>query len=189
MACMTLPLAAGPESGAPVSGARSRSSVAELGASDAPFLCSRVLISTDVWARGLDVPQVSLIINYDLPNNRELYIHRYARCSARPGLLPASRRVRSRDSASPYRIGRSGRYGRKGVAINFVKNDDIRILRDIEQYYSTQIDEMPMNGARAVPLRWGCLRGARGEPLVTLAHVHFVCVFLTSCPPPLQWLT
>uniref|UniRef100_A0A7N8WLX4 RNA helicase n=1 Tax=Mastacembelus armatus TaxID=205130 RepID=A0A7N8WLX4_9TELE len=81
---------------------------------------SRVLISTDVWARGLDVPQVSLIINYDLPNNRELYIHR---------------------------IGRSGRYGRKGVAINFVKNDDIRILRDIEQYYSTQIDEMPMNVA------------------------------------------
>ena len=43
------------------------------------------------------------------------------------------------------RIGRSGRYGRRGVAINFVKNDDIRILRDIEQYYSTQIDEMPMN--------------------------------------------
>ena len=45
-----------------------------------------------------------------------------------------------------FRIGRSGRFGRKGVAINFVKNDDIRILRDIEQYYSTQIDEMPMNG-------------------------------------------
>ena len=44
------------------------------------------------------------------------------------------------------RIGRSGRYGRKGVAINFVKADDIRVLRDIEQYYSTQIDEMPMNG-------------------------------------------
>ena len=43
------------------------------------------------------------------------------------------------------RIGRSGRYGRKGVAINFAKTDDIRILRDIEQYYSTQIDEMPMN--------------------------------------------
>ncbi len=59
--------------------------------------------------------QVSLVINYDLPNNRELYIHR---------------------------IGRSGRYGRKGVAINFVRSDDIRILRDIEQYYSTQIDEM-----------------------------------------------
>lgn len=81
---------------------------------------SRVLISTDVWARGIDVQQVSLVINYDLPNSRELYIHR---------------------------IGRSGRFGRKGVAINFVKNDDIRILRDIEQYYSTQIDEMPMNVA------------------------------------------
>jgi ATP-dependent RNA helicase len=83
----------------------------------------RVLISTDVWARGLDVQQVSLVINYDLPNNRELYIHR---------------------------IGRSGRFGRKGVAINFVKSDDIRILRDIEQYYSTQIDEMPMNVADLV---------------------------------------
>ena len=50
------------------------------------------------------------------------------------------------DVGSFYRIGRSGRFGRKGVAINFVKSDDIRILRDIEQYYSTQIDEMPMNG-------------------------------------------
>jgi len=81
---------------------------------------SRVLITTDIWARGIDVQQVSLVINYDLPNNRELYIHR---------------------------IGRSGRFGRKGVAINFVKSDDIRILRDIEQFYSTQIDEMPMNVA------------------------------------------
>jgi len=81
---------------------------------------SRVLIATDVWGRGIDVQQVSLVICYDLPNSRELYIHR---------------------------IGRSGRFGRKGVAINFVKDDDIRILRDIEQYYSTQIDEMPMNVA------------------------------------------
>jgi ATP-dependent RNA helicase len=81
---------------------------------------SRVLIATDVWGRGIDVQQVSLVICYDLPNNRELYIHR---------------------------IGRSGRFGRKGVAINFVKNEDVRILRDIEQYYSTQIDEMPMNVA------------------------------------------
>ncbi|MFH4979890.1 hypothetical protein AB6A40_006599 [Gnathostoma spinigerum] len=79
---------------------------------------SRLLISTDVFARGLDIPQVSLVVNYDLPNNRELYIHR---------------------------IGRSGRFGRKGVAINFAKVGDIRILRDIEQYYATQIDEMPMN--------------------------------------------
>ncbi|MBW0509374.1 hypothetical protein O181_049089 [Austropuccinia psidii MF-1] len=79
---------------------------------------SRVLITTDVWARGIDVQQVSLVINYDLPSNRENYIHR---------------------------IGRSGRFGRKGVAINFVTTEDVRILRDIEQYYSTQIDEMPVN--------------------------------------------
>jgi len=81
---------------------------------------NRVLITTDLWARGIDVSQVSLVINYDLPNNRENYIHR---------------------------IGRSGRFGRKGVAINFVNNEDIRILRDIEQFYATQIDEMPMNVA------------------------------------------
>jgi len=80
----------------------------------------RVLITTDLWARGIDVSHVSLVINYDLPNNRELYIHR---------------------------IGRSGRFGRKGVAINFVTTDDIRILRDIEQFYATQIDEMPMSVA------------------------------------------
>jgi len=81
---------------------------------------SRVLIATDVWGRGLDVQQVSLVICYDLPKSRELYIHR---------------------------IGRSGRYGRKGVAINFVTNDEIRLLRDIEMYYSTQIEEMPKNVA------------------------------------------
>ncbi|GAA5866728.1 hypothetical protein JCM5353_002374, partial [Sporobolomyces roseus] len=77
-----------------------------------------VLITTDVWARGLDVQQVSLVINYDLPSNRENYIHR---------------------------IGRSGRFGRKGVAINFVTTEDVKILRDLEQYYATQIDEMPVN--------------------------------------------
>eukprot|EP00485_Elphidium_margaritaceum_P002930 CAMPEP_0202705758 /NCGR_PEP_ID=MMETSP1385-20130828/18265_1 /ASSEMBLY_ACC=CAM_ASM_000861 /TAXON_ID=933848 /ORGANISM="Elphidium margaritaceum" /LENGTH=406 /DNA_ID=CAMNT_0049364063 /DNA_START=51 /DNA_END=1271 /DNA_ORIENTATION=- len=79
---------------------------------------SRVLIATDIFGRGIDISQVTLVINYDLPNSRELYIHR---------------------------IGRSGRFGRRGVAINFVKNDDIRILRDIEQFYATQIDEMPIN--------------------------------------------
>ncbi|KAH7105520.1 ATP-dependent RNA helicase FAL1 [Auriculariales sp. MPI-PUGE-AT-0066] len=84
---------------------------------------SRVLITTDVWARGIDVQQVSLVINYDLPSNRENYIHR---------------------------IGRSGRFGRKGVAINFVTVEDVRILRDIEQFYSTQIDEMPVNAAELV---------------------------------------
>ncbi len=77
---------------------------------------SRVLVTTDLWGRGIDVQQVSLVINYDLPNSRELYIHR---------------------------IGRSGRFGRKGVAINFATDEDIPILRDLEQFYSTTIDEMP----------------------------------------------
>merc|ERR1712019_137025 len=73
---------------------------------------SRVLITTDLLARGIDVQQVSLVINYDLPTNRENYIHR---------------------------IGRSGRFGRKGVAINFVTEEDKRNLKDIEQFYNTQI--------------------------------------------------
>jgi ATP-dependent RNA helicase len=81
---------------------------------------NRVLISTDVMARGIDVQQVSLVVNYDLPLNRETYVHR---------------------------IGRSGRFGRRGVAINFVKNDEVSELRALEQYYSTEIDEMPMNVA------------------------------------------
>jgi translation initiation factor 4A len=81
---------------------------------------SRVLITTDLLARGIDVQQVSLVINYDLPTNRENYIHR---------------------------IGRGGRFGRKGVAINFVTDDDKRTLQDIEKFYNTRIDEMPMNVA------------------------------------------
>jgi len=79
---------------------------------------SRVLISTDLLARGIDVQQVSLVINFDLPSNLENYLHR---------------------------IGRSGRFGRKGVAINFVTNNDVRTMKDIERYYHTQIEELPMD--------------------------------------------
>lgn len=81
---------------------------------------SRVLITTDLLARGIDVQQVSLVINYDMPSNRESYIHR---------------------------IGRSGRFGRKGVAINFIVKADVKYMRDIEQFYDTQIEEMPANVA------------------------------------------
>lgn len=77
---------------------------------------SRVLITTDLLARGIDVQQVSLVINYDLPNQRETYIHR---------------------------IGRSGRFGRKGVAINFITADDSRVMQDIELHYATRIGELP----------------------------------------------
>lgn len=79
---------------------------------------SRILISTDLLARGIDVQQVSLVINYDLPTNKENYIHR---------------------------IGRGGRFGRKGVAINFVTNEDVGAMRELEKFYSTQIEELPAN--------------------------------------------
>lgn len=82
---------------------------------------SRVLLATNVLARGIDVQQVSLVVNYDLPRGeegRESYVHR---------------------------IGRGGRFGRKGVAINFVTDEDVNTLRGIEKFWSCQIEEMPMN--------------------------------------------
>jgi len=77
---------------------------------------TRVLITTDLLARGIDVQQVSLVINYDLPTNPENYIHR---------------------------IGRSARFGRKGVAINFITDRDEEKLRELEKMYDTKINEMP----------------------------------------------
>jgi len=79
---------------------------------------SRILLSTDLLSRGIDVQQLSLVINFDLPKSKETYIHR---------------------------IGRSGRYGRKGVAINLVTDRDMQHLKDIETFYETQITEMPSN--------------------------------------------
>jgi len=81
---------------------------------------SRVLITTDLLAGGIDVQQVSLVINFDLPTNRENYVHH---------------------------IGRSGRFRRKGVATIFLTVGDICYLRGIEQFYTTEISEMPMNVA------------------------------------------
>jgi len=81
---------------------------------------SRVLITTDLLSRGIDVQQVSLVINYDLPTQPENYLHR---------------------------IGRSGRFGRKGVAINFVSKEDERMLQDIQRFYNTVIEELPSNVA------------------------------------------
>jgi len=77
---------------------------------------TRVLITTDLLARGIDVQQVSLVINYDIPNNRENYIHR---------------------------IGRSGRFGRKGIAINLVLPHESVCIEDIKNFYHTNIIEMP----------------------------------------------
>ena len=78
----------------------------------------RVLISSNVTARGIDVQQVSTVINFDIPKSKETYLHR---------------------------IGRSGRWGRKGMAINFITRRDIMLLKDIEAFYSTEIGELPSN--------------------------------------------
>jgi translation initiation factor 4A len=78
----------------------------------------RVLLSSDLLSRGIDIQQLSLVINYDLPREKETYIHR---------------------------IGRSGRYGRKGVAINLISDREIDYLKHIESFYDTKINEMPSN--------------------------------------------
>jgi superfamily II DNA/RNA helicase len=78
----------------------------------------RVLISTDLLARGIDVQQVSLVINFELPIQQENYIHR---------------------------IGRSGRFGRKGVAINIIAGDEVRQMKEIESFYATTVETLPSN--------------------------------------------
>ena len=76
----------------------------------------RMLISSNITARGIDVQQVNTVINFDIPRSVDVYLHR---------------------------IGRSGRWGRKGVAINFVTKTDVRQMRYIESHYKTNIEEMP----------------------------------------------
>jgi superfamily II DNA/RNA helicase len=77
---------------------------------------SRVLISSNVTSRGIDIQQVGVVINFDLPKDVHNYLHR---------------------------IGRSGRWGRKGTGINLITRRDIAKMKEIEQYYSTQIMELP----------------------------------------------
>jgi translation initiation factor 4A len=76
----------------------------------------RVLITSDLYARGIDVQQVSIVINFDVPKSEHTYLHR---------------------------IGRSGRWGRKGIAINFLTKHDGARIKHFEEYYNTQIEEMP----------------------------------------------
>ncbi|MBD23699.1 MAG: ATP-dependent RNA helicase [Candidatus Marinimicrobia bacterium] len=79
---------------------------------------SRVLLSTDLLSRGIDIQQLSLVINFDIPHDKETYIHR---------------------------IGRSGRYGRKGSSINLISTNERDKLEDLIQYYNTEINELPAN--------------------------------------------
>jgi hypothetical protein len=79
---------------------------------------SRVVISSNVTARGIDIQQVSTVINFDIPKCVHTYLHR---------------------------IGRSGRWGRKGVGINFVSRYDTHKIKEIEEHYRTQINELPLS--------------------------------------------
>jgi len=79
---------------------------------------ARVLISSNVTSRGIDIQQVSVVINFDLPRDVHSYLHR---------------------------IGRSGRWGRKGTGITFITRRDIIKMKEIESYYNTQIEELPGN--------------------------------------------
>lgn len=78
----------------------------------------RVLISSNLTARGIDIQQVSTVINSDIPNCIHTYLHR---------------------------IGRSGRFGRKGLGINLITNKDVKKLKEIESFYKTEIRELPEN--------------------------------------------
>jgi translation initiation factor 4A len=78
----------------------------------------RVLIATDMLGRGVDVQAISIVINYELPLDRENYIHR---------------------------IGRSGRYGRKGASINLVCPREMRMQADIEAFYGKKVNELPLD--------------------------------------------
>ena len=80
---------------------------------------TRLLLTTDLLARGIDIPAVTLVINYDLPPNRETYMHR---------------------------IGRCGRFDKKGVSISFVKMEDpidVKVFNKMKHFYNMKIDELP----------------------------------------------
>ena len=76
----------------------------------------RVLISSNVTARGIDIQQVSVVINFDIPKCVHTYLHR---------------------------IGRGGRWGRKGLGINLITKRDVFKMKEIEGHYHTQIEELP----------------------------------------------
>ena len=81
----------------------------------------RILITTDLLSRGIDISDVNMVINYDIPINKECYVHR---------------------------IGRTGRFNKKGVAITLVKmqdNSDVKVYNRLKHHYKIDIKEMPSN--------------------------------------------
>ena len=76
----------------------------------------KCLISTDLLSRGIDIQQVGVVINFDLPKDVHNYLHR---------------------------IGRSGRFGKRGVAINLITRKEYGRVKELERYYHTTIAELP----------------------------------------------
>merc|ERR1711892_335021 len=77
----------------------------------------RILGSTDIWGRGIDIERVNIVINYDMPEVSDTYLHR---------------------------VGRAGRFGTKGLAITFVSNDeDAKTLEDVQSRFEVSITQLP----------------------------------------------
>merc|ERR1712054_621932 len=80
------------------------------------FKC-RILVSTDLFGRGVDIEKVNIVINYDMPDDSDKYLHR---------------------------VGRAGRFGTKGLGISFIaNNDDSAVLKKVQERFEVNIGEMP----------------------------------------------
>lgn len=77
----------------------------------------RILVSTDIWGRGIDIERVNIVINYDMPEESDTYLHR---------------------------VGRAGRFGTKGLAITFASTEeDAKILEDVQSRFEVSITQLP----------------------------------------------
>merc|ERR1719384_1781753 len=78
---------------------------------------SRILVATDIFGRGVDIERVNIVINYDMPNSSDTYLHR---------------------------VGRAGRFGTKGLSLTFVSSEeDTDILKKVQERFEVNIGEMP----------------------------------------------
>jgi len=77
----------------------------------------RILVATDVFGRGIDVEKVNIVINYDMPEKSDQYLHR---------------------------VGRAGRFGTKGLTISFVSSaEDVQVREQIQSRFEIRIEELP----------------------------------------------
>jgi len=77
----------------------------------------RIMVSTDLLGRGIDIEKINIVINFDMPNESDQYLHR---------------------------VGRAGRFGTKGIAISFISSqDDTDVLNDVQSRFEVKVDELP----------------------------------------------